>query len=163
MEKITHDFIPEFDKNTKIMILGTMPSPKSRQQGFYYGHPQNKMWKVLCHLLNEPLTVTIDEKKALLHDNGIGMWDVLKSCVIEGAEDSSIQEPEPNDFSEIIQTTNLRAVFTTGKKAFVLYEKFCEIQTGIKAIYLPSTSPANCGHYDFKRLVDFYRQILDFM
>lgn len=160
MEYVTHGFDPVFDENTKILLLGTMPSPKSREQGFYYGHPQNRMWRVLCSVFETPLVKTTEEKKKFLLSHGIGMWDILKSCEIQGASDSSIQKEIPNDFDFILKKADIQEIFTTGRKAFQLYQKYLEQKTGIVAGYLPSTSPANCGHYDLDTLIECYKKVL---
>lgn len=163
MEYVEHSFEPVYNNETKILILGTMPSPKSRKQGFYYGHPQNKMWRVLCDVLQCPLVQTIQEKKEFLLKHKIGMWDVLQSCSIQGADDSSIREEKPNDFQKIKAETSLQAIFTSGTKAHQLYGKYIEKQIGYKAQYLPSTSPANCGHYNLEKLIESYRIILNYL
>lgn len=141
---VTHTLEPIFDKNSSVLILGTMPSPKSRENNFYYGHPQNRFWRVLSSVLGEGLPKTNEERAELLLSHGIALWDVLASCEIKGADDSSIKKPVPNDLSIILDKCDIRAVFTTGSKAFALYRRFCEPGTGIRAIPLPSTSPANC-------------------
>lgn len=143
--KVNHILKPIFDKNSKILILGTIPSPKSREVGFYYGHPQNRFWKVLSDILNEMVPETKEEKTKLLLKHNIALWDVLDSCEIEGASDSTIKNPKPNNLNEIIKKSNIKTIFVNGKKAEALYKKLCEKETGIPCIYLPSTSPANCA------------------
>lgn len=140
-EHVTHEFPPVFDKNSRVLVLGTIPSPKSRERGFYYMHPQNRFWKMLCAVLNEALPEDIEGRKALCLKHGVALWDVLESCEISGAEDSSIKNAVPNDLRRIIGSCDIRAVFTTGKKAHALYAKhFPELMPDI---CLPSTSPAN--------------------
>jgi len=141
---ITHTFAPIYDENSKILILGTMPSPKSRQVGFYYSHPQNRFWKTIANVLNASFPTTTEEKITFLRTNQIAIWDVLSSCKISGADDSSIKDAVVNDFTPIFETADIQAVFTTGKKATALFKKHCEDKYGFKSIYLPSTSPANC-------------------
>ena len=161
-EQVAHPLAPVYDKNSKVLILGTMPSPASRKAGFYYMHPQNRFWKVICTILNEPLPDTIEEKRALLLRRGIALWETLASCEIEGAADAAIKCPVPNDFGPILETASLRAVFTTGKKAYHLYTKHCAETCGIPALLLPSSSPANCA-VKFDALCDAYGAILPYL
>ena len=140
-----HTFEPVFDKNSKILILGTFPSVKSREYQFYYGHPQNRFWKVIAQITGEDLPVTIDEKKALLLRKQIAIWDVIRSCKIIGSSDSSIQDVVANDFSEILTNAKIEKVYANGGKAYELYQKYALKKTGIEIIKLPSTSPANAG------------------
>ena len=124
MEHVLHTLLPVFDKNSKILILGSIPSPKSRETGFYYGHSQNRFWKVLAKVFNCSVPLTTDEKLCFLLKNGISLWDVIASCDIIGASDSSIKNVIPNDFNLIFDNCKINAVFTTGKTANKLYEKF---------------------------------------
>lgn len=157
---VTHEFPALFDANSEVLLLGSIPSPKSREQGFYYGHPQNRFWKVLASVLNEPLPTTIDEKRSMLLKHHIALWDVLDSCTIIGASDTSIEDVVPNDIASLLAKTKIKRIFCTGAAAHKLYEKYCEKATGIKAIKLPSTSPANCA-VKFEKLVEAYREIMD--
>ncbi len=161
-EHICHAFEPVFDKNSKILILGTMPSPKSREQGFYYSHPRNRFWPVLAKLFGETVPCTPEEKQSFALRRGIALWDVLSECDIEGASDVSIKNPKPNDLRVILDNANIKAVFTTGAAATKLYSKFCEADTGIKTIALPSTSPAN-AKMRLEDLVEEYRVILEYL
>lgn len=161
-EIVTHEFEPIFDAGARILMLGTMPSPKSREIGFYYGHPRNRFWSVVSDVCGEVLPQTIEEKTAFAKRNHIAVWDVLKSCEIRGADDSSIRNPIPNDMSEVLDYADIRAIFTTGTKAAALYKKYCFPKTGIPAITLPSTSPANC-RTSYETLFQAYRQILPFL
>lgn len=142
---VTHIFQPVFDENSRVLILGTMPSPKSRELGFYYGHPRNRFWPVMADIFEEEYPQTPDEKIAFCHRNRIAVWDVLKSCEITGADDNSIRNPIPNDMNIILKAAPVKAVFGTGSKACALYQKYCLPDTGVPIIRLPSTSPANCG------------------
>ena len=141
---ITHTIKPIYDKTSNILILGTMPSPKSRESGFYYSHPQNRFWQTIAEVLEVKVPATIAEKKHLLYACRIALWDVLASCEISGADDSSIKNVIINDFTRLFETANIKAVFTTGKKATALFKKHCEVKYMFRSIYLPSTSPANC-------------------
>ncbi len=162
-QTVYHELEPVYDKNSRILILGTIPSPKSREYGFYYSHPQNRLWKVLADVLREPAPVTAEEKKRFLLDHGIAMWDVLKSCSIKGADDSTISNAEPNDINRILAAAEIRAIFTTGKKATDLYRKLCLSDTGRPSVYLPSTSPANCRNQTRETLAEAYRAILEYI
>lgn len=144
LERLFHPWRPIYDSHSKILILGSFPSPKSRENDFYYGHPQNAFWKTVAKVLNqeEPMPTPEGRKKFLL-ENHIAVWDVLASCEIIGARDDSIRNPIGNDFSEIFENASIKMIFTTGKKANQLYEKLCYPMNKKKAEYLPSTSPAN--------------------
>ena len=140
-ERVTHEFPPVFDERSRVLVLGTIPSPRSRELGFYYMHPQNRFWKMLCAVLGEEIPPGIEGRRDLCLRHGIALWDVLESCEISGAEDSSIKNAVPNDLRRIINNCDIRAVFTTGKKAHALYGRyFADLMPDI---CLPSTSPAN--------------------
>ena len=143
-EYITHDFRPVYDKESRILMLGTMPSPKSRESGFYYGHPRNRFWKVVSDVCGEDMPLTKEDKIAFALRNRIAVWDVLAGCEIKGADDGSIRNPIANDMARILDHADIRAIFTTGTKATQLYKRFCYPRTGVEAVGLPSTSPANC-------------------
>ena len=157
--KITHPFAPVYNTQSKILILGTMASPKSREYGFFYGHPQNSFWRVLAYIFDAELPETIEDKKCFLLKNKIALWDVLHSCEIIGADDNSIKNPVVNNFSEILNNSEIKNIFTTGKTATKLYDKYCFKDTQIPAIYLPSTSPANRKYYNFVKLCEEYKII----
>ena len=111
LEQLTHPIAPVYDARSRVLVLGSFPSPKSREQGFFYGHPQNRMWKVLARLFDEPVPVTVERRRDLLLRHGIAMWDVLASCTIEGASDSSIRNAAPNDLRPIFEVADIHAVF----------------------------------------------------
>ncbi len=159
---VTHEFDAFFDKDSRVLILGTIPSPKSREQGFYYGHPQNRFWKVLADVLDEEFPQTVEERKGFLKRNHIALWDVLESCEIKGASDVSIRNARPNDMNRILQAADIRAIFATGAKAAQLYKKLCFPECGVEAVRLPSTSPANCG-CSYEKLREAYSQICDYV
>lgn len=140
--RVSHEFPPVFDENSKVLILGTIPSPKSRERGFYYMHPQNRFWKMLCTVLGEDIPADIEGRKQLCLKYGIALWDVLESCEINGASDSSIKNAVPNKLEHIFNAADIKAVFTTGKKAHELYQRYFSEDTHTE-ICLPSTSPAN--------------------
>lgn len=161
-EFVTHLFEPAFDQNSRVLILGTIPSPKSRENGYYYSHPQNRFWKVMAALFEESVPVTPEEKEAMIKRHHIALWDVLQSCEIRGAEDSSIRKETPNDINDILNSAEIQAVFTTGKKADALYRKYCFPVTGVEAVCLPSTSPANCA-VKLDELIEAYQVILSYL
>ena len=150
-EHITHSFEPVYDKNSRILILGTLPSVASRENNFYYGHKQNRFWKLLAHLLDEPVPEAIDEKKHMLLNNHIAIWDVIQSCDIKGSSDSSIKNVEPTDIRKILDTADIKQVIANGNKAGQLYNKYQLPLTGMAAVILPSTSPANAA-WTFEKL-----------
>lgn len=160
--RVEHEFGPFFDKSSKVLILGTIPSPKSREQAFYYGHPRNRFWAVLARLFNEETPESVEERKAFLTEHNIALWDVLDSCEIKGAEDASIRNPIPNDMNVILKKADINCIFTTGNKATSLYKKFCLPDCEVPAIGLPSTSPANCAK-SLDSLVEDYRIILEYI
>ena len=163
MDKIIqHTIDPIYDEKSRVFILGTIPSPKSREAGFYYSHPGNRFWKTIAAVLNTDVPRTIPEKTKLLYANKIAMWDVLASCKITGADDSSIKDAVANDFTMLFEKADINAVFTTSKKATELYKKYCEEKYGFEPIYLPSTSPANC-RMSQEELTAAYEVILDFI
>ena len=159
-DTVDHTFEPIYNTHSKILILGTMPSVKSREANFYYMNPQNLFWRVLSGILGSLFPRTIDEKRQILIDNGIAIWDVLKSCEIDGSLDSTIKRPVSNDFSKIFSTAEISAVFTTGTKATSLYKRFCSKAVGMESIYLPSTSPANKKYYSYDKILDEWKKIL---
>lgn len=153
----SHEFPPVWDKQSRILVLGSFPSVKSREEGFFYGHPRNRFWKVLSTVLSCPEPKSIDEKKKMLLAHGVALWDVIASCEIKGSSDSSIRNVVPNDFSELMENSRVCAIFTNGQTAGRLYHKYVEPKTGIAARTLPSTSPANAA-WSLERLAESYRR-----
>lgn len=159
-EHIVHSFEPVYDKDSEILILGTLPSVKSRENNFYYGHKQNRFWKVLATLLKEPIPETIEEKKAMLLAHRIALWDVIQSCDIKGSSDSSIKNVQPTDIGMILEKTNVTQIYANGNKAGQLYKRYQFPVTGIEATVLPSTSPANAA-WSFDRLCEAWHVVLE--
>ena len=157
-QNLTHTFDPIYNSESKILILGSFPSVKSRENNFYYGHPQNRYWKVLANILEVEVPVTPEEKTKMLLDNNIAIWDVIHSCSIVGSSDTSIKDVVVNDFSEILKNSKVKTIYVNGGKAYELYHKYAEKNTGIKAIKLPSTSPANAA-WKLERLCEAWSQI----
>lgn len=156
---IQHPIEPVYDENSKILILGSFPSVKSREEGFFYGHPQNRFWKVLAAVYEGEIPETIAEKKAFLHENHIAVWDVICSCDIVGSSDSSIRNVVPNDLSRILSRANIKQIYVNGKKAEQLYKKYIFPSVKREAVCLPSTSPANAA-WNLERLTKEWRGIL---
>lgn len=148
-----HNIAPLYDENSRYLILGSFPSVKSRQTGFFYGHPQNRFWKIMAAIFNEEVPETIREKKAFLLRNKVALWDVIGSCDIEGSSDASIRNVIPNDISPLLKKTGIRKIFVNGKTAQKLYIRYLQEKTGIEAILLPSSSPANAV-YSLDRLIE---------
>lgn len=144
-EIIVHPIPPVYDADSSILILGSFPSVKSRETAFFYGHGQNRFWRVVAAVLGEKVPESVDEKKEMLLRNGIAVWDVIRSCEISGSADSSIRNVVPNDVGLILRVSRISRIFTNGKKADELYRKYLEAETGVKAVCLPSTSPANAA------------------
>lgn len=159
IEKVTHTFPPFYKEDSEILILGSMPSRKSRELNFYYMHPQNKFWKVLSKVFEEEIPSTIIEKKEFLIRNKIALWDCIESCEIQGSSDASIKNVVPTDLMKIISKSKITQIYTTGKKAQSLYDKYHYKKTNIKATCLPSTSPANIANYTEEDLVEHYKMI----
>ena len=153
-----HPIPPLFDENSKTLILGSFPSVKSREAAFFYGHPQNRFWSVLAALYGIPKPVTVEEKKKLVLQNNLALWDVIESCEIVGSSDSSITDVTANDLSIIIENSRVERIFVNGKTAEKYYNKYTYPKTGIKAVCLPSTSPANAA-WSLERLVEAWKTI----
>ncbi len=157
---VLHSIAPVFDQNSRILILGSFPSVKSREVGFFYGHPQNRFWLTLATLFGEPLPKTTAEKRTFLLSHGIALWDVIASCEIIGSSDNSIRNAVPNDLHEILNVAPIEHIYTNGKTADRLYKQYLEAQIGRTAHCLPSTSPANAA-WTRERLLDAWRVILE--
>ena len=159
---IVHPIAPVYDARSRVLILGSFPSVKSREQGFFYGHPQNRFWRVLPAVLDAPFPATVPERRAFLLERRIALWDVIAACDITGSGDASIRNAIPNDLMPVFAAAEIRAVFLNGRKAETLYRKWQEPATGRRAVALPSTSAANAG-WSFSRLVDAWCAIRPFL
>lgn len=148
-----HPFPPLYDENSKVLILGSFPSVKSREEMFFYGHKQNRFWKVIAAVTGTDTPVTIEEKSKLLHANYIAVWDVIASCDITGSSDSSIKNVVANDLTVILESADIKQIFVNGKTAEKYYNKYIRGTIGREAVCLPSTSPANAG-WSIDRLVE---------
>jgi hypoxanthine-DNA glycosylase len=158
---VKHAFAPAFFPDSRILILGSIPSPQSVRYGFYYSNPRNHFWPILANLTRMPLPVTPEEKLSFLQRSGIALWDVLASCRIRGASDSSIKTPEVNPVDQLLKQTRIHHLFTTGKTATELYRKYLLPKTGMQTTYLPSTSPANCANFTFEELLEIWGRHLN--
>ena len=162
LQHIEHGIPPVFDERSEVLVLGTMPSPKSREAAFFYGHPQNRFWKLMGRLLKETFPPEYQGKKSILLRHGIALWDVIASCSIEGSSDSSIRDVVPNDLSRILSAANIQAIFCNGKTSWNYYKKYQETVTGIPAVSLPSTSPANAA-WTLEKLEGVWDVISDYL
>ncbi|MGN1123269.1 MAG: DNA-deoxyinosine glycosylase [Eubacterium sp.] len=156
---VIHPIKPVFNSSSKILILGSFPSVKSREQGFYYGHPQNRFWKVIARVCNADIPTAIDEKTKLILDNGYALWDVIHSCEIDGSADSTIKNVTVNDVKSVINQSQINAIFVNGKKAMQMYKKYLEKDIAIEPVLLPSTSPANAS-WSEDRLFEYWNNAL---
>ncbi len=159
--RVKTTFDPVFDENSRILILGTFPSVKSREENFYYGHPQNRFWRLIANLTDEEVPTSIEEKKALLLRNGFALWDVVLECDIIGSSDSSIRNVVPADINMILKSANIEKIIANGATAYRLYEKYCREVTGRNIIKCPSTSPANAA-YSMEKLKEEWQIVVDF-
>ncbi len=158
-ESFVHPVPPLYSENSKTLLLGTFPSAKSREARFFYGHPQNRFWKLLALLFEEKIPENIEEKKQLILGNSLALWDVIHSCTVTGSSDSSIKNVVPNDISVILKNSKVSRIFCNGATAYNLYNKYIFPATGINAVKLPSTSPANAS-FSLERLAEYWKQIL---
>lgn len=145
LEHIVHGFAPVWDERSRVLVLGTLPSVKSREQNFYYGHPRNRFWRVLAALYGRAVPQSAEEKTALLISCRVALWDVVRECDIRRSADSSIRNAQPNDIRPLLAGSQIRAVCTNGSTAHALYRKHLLPLTGIEDLPLPSTSPANAA------------------
>ncbi len=155
-DRVIHPFPPLIDQETTILILGSFPSVKSREQLFYYGHKQNRFWKVIASLYSEEVPTTIEDKKQLLYKHHIGLWDVIKECTIKGSSDSSIKDVIPNDIEQLIRDYPIKHIYCNGKLSYNLFNKY--IHVDIPVTSLPSTSPANAA-YSIDKLLEYWKDI----
>lgn len=159
-KNIAHTFEPVWDNNSKVLILGTFPSVKSRENNFYYGHPQNRFWKVIAAVTGNEVPETIKDKKKLLLNNNIAIWDVIGRCSITGSSDSSIKDVVPNNIKNILIDSSIGRIYANGSKAYELYMKYSYKETEKEIIKLPSTSPANAV-YTLEKLINKWSVIAE--
>ena len=159
MDRLSHPFPPLYDAESRILILGSFPSVKSREAMFFYGHPQNRFWRVVSTVLGCDCPRTIEEKRQMLHAHHIALWDAIASCEITGSSDSSIREAVPTDLTPILKTAPIRQIFCNGATSQRCFERYIRPTLGRNAERLPSTSPANAA-WSLDRLIDAWRVIL---
>jgi hypoxanthine-DNA glycosylase len=156
--RIDHPFGPLYGENSRILILGSFPSVKSREQNFFYGHPQNRFWKVIAALYGQETPITIPEKRKLILDNGLALWDSIASCVITGSSDASIRDVRANDLRIILDNSPIEKICCNGRKSHEMYQKYIQNEIGQEAICLPSTSPAN-AQFSLEKLIEAWSEI----
>ena len=156
--RLNHPFGPLYDDNSRVLILGSFPSVKSREQNFFYAHPQNRFWKVIAAIFDQTVPQSIEEKKQLILGSGLALWDSIASCEITGSSDSSIRNARANDISIILGNCDIERIFCNGRKSHELYRKYIEPQTGRGAVCLPSTSPAN-AQWTLEKLIEAWSAI----
>ncbi|MGN0544322.1 MAG: DNA-deoxyinosine glycosylase [Acutalibacteraceae bacterium] len=154
-----HTFDPVYDENSRVLILGSFPSVKSREQGFYYAHAQNRFWRVIADITGEETPQTVEEKKSLLLRRNIALWDVAHCCEVDGSSDSSMRNVRPNDIAALLENTQITRIFANGKTAAKLYEKLVAPETGVPITCLPSTSPANAA-FSLERLREEWEAVV---
>lgn len=158
-ELVVHNIPPLYDENSRVLLLGSIPSPKSRQAEFFYAHPQNRFWRVLAAVLGVPAPQTIEDKRTLCLTHGIALWDTIAQCEIAGASDVSIKNAVPNDIGALLRQTQIKRIFATGAKSAELYRRLIEPALHVPITPLPSTSPANAA-WSLEQLTEAYRIIL---
>ena len=159
-QRQVHPIPPVYDAESKVLILGSFPSVRSREEGFFYAHPQNRFWRVLANVFGEGIPGTIDEKKAFLLRNGVALWDSIAACELHGSADSSITNALPNDLSPILRACPSIHIFTNGKTSDACYRRHILPLTGVEATCLPSTSPANAA-WSLSRLCEAWKVIAE--
>ncbi|MBQ6440562.1 MAG: DNA-deoxyinosine glycosylase [Mogibacterium sp.] len=158
MSSLQHPFGPLFNENSRVLILGSFPSVKSREQNFFYGHPQNRFWRVIAAVFKQPVPQSIEEKKQLILTNGLALWDSIASCEINGSSDASIRNARANDIGIILDNCNIKYIYCNGRKSHELYCRYIEPETGRGAVCLPSTSPAN-AQWTLEKLIEAWSVI----
>ena len=155
---VAHPFAPVWDEHSRILILGSFPSVRSRQVGFYYGHPQNRFWPLMARLFEEPVPQSTEERRAFALRHGIALWDTIESCTITGSSDASIRAARPNDIARLVSRAMIERIFCNGQQSYRLYQQYCAESCGMPAIPLPSTSAANAA-WTMDRLAEAWRII----
>ena len=157
-ERLIHPFGPLFNENSRVLILGSFPSVRSREQNFFYGHPQNRFWKVIAAVFEQPVPQTVEEKKLLILNNGLALWDSIASCEIAGSSDASIRNARANDIGVILNNCSIERIYCNGRKSHELYNRYIEPSAGREAVCLPSTSPAN-AQWTLEKLIETWSVI----
>ena len=156
-EHIVHPFEPFFRADSKILIVGSLPSVKSRENGFYYGHPQNRFWKMLAQIFAESMPISIEEKQQFLAKHKIAVYDSIKECTINGSSDSSIRNVIPSDIAKIVFSSQITKILANGKTAAKYFLKYQNQNLCQMLKTLPSTSPANAA-FSIEKLVEIWEK-----
>lgn len=156
--EVIHPFAPVWDEKARILILGSFPSVRSRETGFYYGHPQNRFWPLMAKLYGEAVPQSADDRRAFVLRHGIALWDVIESCRIMGSSDASIHDAKPNHIAGLIAQTSITRIFCNGQQSYRMFQKYCAESCGMQAVPLPSTSPANAA-WTMDRLAEAWKVI----
>lgn len=159
VQTVAHPLSPVWNENSRILILGSFPSVRSREAGFYYAYPQNRFWPLMARLFDEPIPQTKEDRRAFALRHGIALWDSIESCTITGSSDASIREAKPNDIARLIRQTGIQRIYCNGQQSYKLYQKYCAASCGLNAVPLPSTSAANAA-WAIERLADAWKVIL---
>ncbi len=159
-QTLVHPIAPVWNENARILILGSFPSVRSREAGFYYAHPQNRFWPLMARLYGEPVPQTTEERRIFALRHGIALWDSIQSCMITGSSDASIRQAKPNDIAGLICQSGIQRIYCNGQQSYRLYQKYCAEACGLNAIPLPSTSAANAA-WTLDRLADAWKAILE--
>ena len=157
-QHIIHPIPPTWNRDSRILILGSFPSVRSREMAYFYGHPQNRFWQVLAEIFRKPFPESVEERRAFLLENRVAAWDVIASCTISGSSDSSIRDVTINDLHPILEGADIQQIYVNGKKAYQLYERYTRPAIGRDAVCLPSTSPANAA-WTLEKLIEVWSQI----
>ena len=160
--KQLHNIPPLYNKESRVLILGSFPSVKSREQAFFYGHPQNRFWRVVANIFESEVPITVEDKKRLILNNHLALWDVIAECEITGSSDSSIKNVIPNDIGKILADSNTRSIFLNGRTAEKYYIRYTEPLINKKVICLPSTSPANAA-WSISKLCEEWKIIKEYI
>ena len=144
-QTLVHPIAPVWNENARILILGSFPSVRSREAGFYYAHPQNRFWPLMARLYGEPVPQTTEERRTFALRHGIALWDSIQSCMITGSSDASIRDAKPNDIAGLVSQTGIERIFCNGQQSWRMFQKYCSESCTMQAIPLPSTSPANAA------------------
>lgn len=161
-EKQIHPIAPIYNEQSRILILGSFPSVKSREAMFFYGHPQNRFWPVLAEICGEATPTSVEEKRKLALRRGVALWDVIAQCEISGSSDASITNVVPNDLTKILRAADIRAIFCNGTTAYTYYNRYCRADAGREAVLLPSTSPANARWTKEKLVREWEERLLPY-
>ena len=158
-QTVVHPLAPVWDSRSRILILGSFPSVRSREAGFYYAHPQNRFWPLMARLFEEAVPFTTEERRAFALRHGLALWDSIESCIITGSSDTSIRDAKPNDIAGLIAQSGIQCIYCNGQQSYRIFQKYCAENCPIQAVALPSTSPANAA-WTMDRLAEAWKALL---